>query len=219
MKADTEIYTTFEGDNTVLMQLVAKSRLADFKQEFHDIKFFGLVKYIANQAATSLTEMNPIVTRKTAESHLRDHDFQLAALSYREQHLLKRAAQRLKSRIEGGMNSFQAFNECQNHLIVLAHAYIERVILENFISVLEQITPEGLRDQMSKLASLYALNLINQQNGWYQENGYLEAGKSKAIRRQVTVLCEEIRIDCLDLVNAFGIPDHLMKAPMLDTLS
>ena len=216
LKADTEIFTTFEGDNTVLMQLVAKSRLADFKQEFHEIKFLGLVKYIAQQAATSLTEMNPIVTRKTAEGHLRDHDFQLAALSYREQHLLKRAAQRLKSRIDGGMNSFEAFNECQNHLIVLAHAYIERVILEHFIAVVEQTPQEGLKAKLSTLASLFALNTINQQNGWYQENGYLEASKSKAIRRQVTVLCKEVRADSLTLVNAFGIPDHLLKAPMLE---
>jgi len=215
LKADTEIYTTFEGDNTVLMQLVAKSRLADFKQEFHEIKFFGLVKYIAQQATTSLTEMNPIVTRKTAEAHLRDHDFQLAALSYREQHLLKRAAQRLKSRIESGMNSFQAFNECQNHLVTLAHAYIERVIFENFMTVLQQVQQEGLQAKLSKIASLYALNTINQQNGWYQENGYIEASKSKAIRRQVTMLSLEIREDSLDLVNAFGIPDHLMNAPML----
>jgi acyl-CoA oxidase len=28
LKNDTEIYTTFEGDNTVLMQLVAKNRLS-----------------------------------------------------------------------------------------------------------------------------------------------------------------------------------------------
>jgi acyl-CoA oxidase len=30
LKNDTEIYTTFEGDNTVLMQLVAKNRLSEF---------------------------------------------------------------------------------------------------------------------------------------------------------------------------------------------
>ncbi|MBT8189403.1 MAG: acyl-CoA dehydrogenase family protein, partial [Bacteroidia bacterium] len=36
LKADTDIFTTFEGDNTVLMQLVAKGVLTNFKQSFHD---------------------------------------------------------------------------------------------------------------------------------------------------------------------------------------
>ena len=33
LKADTDIYTTFEGDNTVLMQLVAKNLLSEFKDQ------------------------------------------------------------------------------------------------------------------------------------------------------------------------------------------
>ncbi|MFN9909041.1 MAG: acyl-CoA dehydrogenase family protein, partial [bacterium] len=37
LKNDTDIYTTFEGDNTVLLQLVAKSRLTEFKQEFSNM--------------------------------------------------------------------------------------------------------------------------------------------------------------------------------------
>ena len=35
LKADTEIFTTFEGDNTVLMQLVAKGVLSAFNENFH----------------------------------------------------------------------------------------------------------------------------------------------------------------------------------------
>ncbi|HMP28775.1 MAG TPA: acyl-CoA dehydrogenase family protein, partial [Saprospiraceae bacterium] len=36
LKADADIFTTFGGDNTVLMQLVAKGLLTEFKQSFHD---------------------------------------------------------------------------------------------------------------------------------------------------------------------------------------
>jgi acyl-CoA oxidase len=53
LKNDTEIFTTFEGDNTVLMQLVAKSRLTEFKQEFGNMNLFGMFNYVANQARTS----------------------------------------------------------------------------------------------------------------------------------------------------------------------
>jgi acyl-CoA oxidase len=214
LKADTDIFTTFEGDNTVLMQLVAKSRLVEFKQEFNDVKFLGLVKYIAKQAATSLAEMNPIITRKTAKEHLLDSEFHLAAFTYREQHLLTRAGQRLKYRIDAGMNSFQAFNECQNHLLQLAQAYIERVILEQFVVKVNIIENPQLKETLDRLRQLFAINLLYQHKGWYLENGYFEGVKSKAIRKQLTALCKEVRVDSYDLVNAFSIPDKLLAAPI-----
>ena len=31
LKADTDVFTTFEGDNTILLQLVAKNLLTDYK--------------------------------------------------------------------------------------------------------------------------------------------------------------------------------------------
>ena len=212
LKADTEIFTTFEGDNTVLMQLVAKSRLVGFNQEFNDMKFLGLIKYIAKQAATSITEMNPIITRKTVLDHITDNEFHLAAFTYREQHLLTRAGQRLKYRIDAGMNSFQAFNECQNHLVNLAHAYIERVILEQFIIKVNSIENPELKETLNRLCQLFALNLLHKYKGWYLENGYFEGVKSKAIRKQLTALCKEVRVDSLGLVNAFNIPDKLLAA-------
>jgi acyl-CoA oxidase len=41
LKNDTEIYTTFEGDNTVLMQLVAKNRLSEFRKAFGEMGSIG----------------------------------------------------------------------------------------------------------------------------------------------------------------------------------
>ncbi|MGI9544804.1 MAG: acyl-CoA dehydrogenase [Cyclobacteriaceae bacterium] len=214
LKADTEIFTTFEGDNTVLMQLVAKSRLADFKQEFHDIKFFGLVKYIAKQATTVVTEMNPIITRKTSEDHLLDREFQLNAFQYRERHLVTRAGQRLKHRIDQGMDSYQAFMECQNHLIALAFAYIDRVILESFIQAIGEVEDESIKNMLNQLCHLFALERMQEHAGWYLENGYFEGAKSKAIRKLVTKLCLEIRQEAVPLVQSFGIPDHCLAAPI-----
>ena len=34
LKADTDVFTTFEGDNTVLLQLVAKGLLTDYRESF-----------------------------------------------------------------------------------------------------------------------------------------------------------------------------------------
>ena len=47
LKADTDVFTTFEGDNTVLLQLVAKGLLTDYASEFEDLDQFGMVRYVA----------------------------------------------------------------------------------------------------------------------------------------------------------------------------
>lgn len=214
LKNDTEIYTTFEGDNTVLMQLVAKSRLTEFKQEFSNMDLFGIFNYVADQAKTSLTERNPLIIRNTDEEHLLDQGFHLNAFRYRERNILTSAAKRLKRHIDGGMDSFDAFNVCQNHLVEVSFAYIERIILEQFISRVEKEKDPGCQGILRKLCQLYALSQIENHKGWYLENGYMEGVKTKAVRKSLDQLCWEIRKDAVPLVDAFGIPESCLSAPI-----
>jgi acyl-CoA oxidase len=217
LKNDTEVYTTFEGDNTVLMQLVAKSRLTEFKQEFSNMDLFGVLNYLGNQAKTSITEMNPVVVRKTDEEHLLDNEFHLNAFRFRERAILTSAAKRLKRHIETGMDSFDAFNVVQHHLVEVGKAYVERIVLEKFQAKVESITDESSKSILAKLCQLFALHQIDLNKGWYLENGYLEGVKTKAIRKMVNQLCWDIRQDAVPLVDAFQIPDSLLAAPIAVT--
>jgi acyl-CoA oxidase len=214
LKNDTEIYTTFEGDNTVLMQLVAKSRLTEFKQEFGNMNLLGIVNYVASQAKTSLTEMNPVIVRNTDDDHLLDAEFHLNAFRYRERSILASAAKRLKRHLDEGMDSFDAFNVCQHHLVQTGHAYIERIILEQFQKQILSTSDEGCKRVLTKLCQLFALHQLDENKGWYLENGYMEGVKTKAIRKLVNQLCWEVRQDAVPLVNAFNIPDYLLSAPI-----
>lgn len=214
LKADTDVYTTFEGDNTVLMQLVAKSRLTEFKQEFQDINFFTIFKFISQQAKTKITELNPIIVRKTDEEHLRDPQFHLSAFRYRERDILTSAARRFKHRIDNGMDSYDAFNDCQYHFVQVAFAYIERVVLEQFVDAVENCEDETLKPVLKQLCDLFALWQIEKNKGWYLEQGYLEGVKTKAIRNQVNQLCADIRQNAIVLVDAFAIPDSCLAAPI-----
>jgi len=214
LKNDTDIFTTFEGDNTVLLQLVAKSRLSEFKQEFGNMNWFGMLNYVVDQAKTSLTEMNPIAVRNTDEDHLLDFEFHLSAFRYRERDILTSAARRLRKHISEGMDSFDAFNVVQHHLVEVGKAYIERIILQKFIEQVQATTDEGCKKVLTKLCQLFALHHIDEHKGWYLENGYMDGTKTKAIRRMVNHLCWEIRQDAVPLVDAFAIPDELLAAPI-----
>jgi acyl-CoA oxidase len=214
LKNDTDIYTTFEGDNTVLMQLVAKSRLTEFKQEFSNMTMFTLLNYVADQARTSITELNPIIVRNTDEEHLLDPEFHLNAFRYRERDILTSAARRLKRHIDSGMDSFDAFNVCQHHLVEVGFAYVDRIVLEEFQRIVKQTEDRGCRNALKKLCDLYALSSLEKHKAWYLEQGYMEGVKTKAIRKLVNQLCWEIRQDAIPLVNAFNIPDQLLGAPI-----
>jgi acyl-CoA oxidase len=214
LKNDTEIFTTFEGDNTVLMQLVAKSRLTEFRHEFGHMSLMGMLNYVAGQAKTSVAERNPIIVRSTDEKHLMDPEFHLNAFKYRERDILTSAAKRLKRHIDDGMDSFDAFNVSQHHLVQVAFAYVERIVLEQFLLAIEQVRDAGCKTVLQKLGALFALSQIEKNRGWYLEQGYLEGVKTKAIRKLVNQLCWEIRQDAVPLVDAFGIPDPLLGAPI-----
>jgi acyl-CoA oxidase len=210
LKNDTEIFTTFEGDNTVLLQLVAKSRLTEFKQEFSNMNVFGILNYVATQAKTSISEKNPFAVRNTDDEHLLDPEFHMHALSYRERTILTSAARRLKGHIDNGMDSFDAFNLCQPHLVEVGIAYVERIVLEQFTLQLKNVKDDGCRVVLTKLYDLFALSRIEKHKGWYLENGYMEGVKTKAIRKLVDALCEDIRMDAVPLVEAFDIPKQCL---------
>lgn len=218
LKNDTEIFTTFEGDNTVLMQLVAKSRLTEFRQEFGNMNVFGILNYVASVARTSIQEKNPFAVRNTEEDHLLDPEFQLNAFAYRERAILTSAARRLKSYIDDGMDSFDAFNNCQHHLIQVGFAYIERIILEQFIEQIGQTKEPNIKAILKKLCDLFALSQIEKNKGWYLENGYMEGVKTKAIRKLVDRLCAEIRQEAVPLVDAFKIPDSCLAPIVINDL-
>ncbi|CAN5747602.1 hypothetical protein BH23GEM10_BH23GEM10_08760 [soil metagenome] len=200
----------------MLYQLVAKGRLTEYRDQFGELKLWNVVRHIGARAATRMTELNPIIKRRTEPEHLLDPEFHHAALRYREERLLASLARRLKSRLDDGMDSFDALNECQDHAVALGRAFAERYILEQFHSAIEACPDERLAAALRPLAALYALDRLEARSGWLLEAGYIEPAKTRAIRNQVNELCAQIRPVARLLTDSFGIPDSLLAAPIAD---
>ncbi|MEL7161612.1 MAG: acyl-CoA dehydrogenase family protein, partial [Bacteroidota bacterium] len=130
LKADTDIFTTFEGDNTVLLQLVAKSLLSDFKKAFKEDGNFAVLKYMGRRMTTIVTEQNPIVFRQTDRAHLTSRNFYQSAFEFRSRRLTSTLAQRLQAYIKDGLSAYEAGLRCQTHMIAAAEAYVEALVLE-----------------------------------------------------------------------------------------
>lgn len=213
LKADVDVFATFEGANVVLLQLVAKGLLSRFREEMGGLDLRGIVRWVADRAGTRVTELNPVVVRRTDEEHLRDEAFHRAAFRYREERLLSSAARRLKGMLDSGVDSFEAMNRCQDHLVELAVAHVERVALERMLEAVARAPSPGTSETLRSLAQLHALERIETHRAWYLEAGYLEPAKSRAIRALVNTLCGEVREQAVFLVDGFGIPDDLLGAP------
>jgi acyl-CoA oxidase len=197
------------------MLQVAKGLLSDFRREFRDMNLLGMARFVVDEVATRLSELNPVITRKTDPEHLRSRDFQRFAFQYRADRMLLSAGQRLRRRIEDeGMDPFDAFTDVQDHLVQLAHAEAERVIYDRFVSAVDEIEDGSLQEPLSRLRQLFALYCIEQDLDWFLEAGVVEGSKSKAIRGEVNALCDEVRPQAEALVDAFSIPDACLAAPI-----
>jgi acyl-CoA oxidase len=215
LRADTDIYTTFEGDNTVLMQLVAKNLLSELKDKLKEMRPAQMAGYFIDQRLTALGKRNPGFTLNLTQSHLRDTDFQMVMHRFRESAALLSAAQefrRLTSKKR--LDPYTAFAQMQRELIDLAHAHIERVILERFARVIATVQAPPLKLVLKRACDLFALSQIEFNKGWYLEHGALSGLKSRAVSRQVDKLCLEIRQEAVQLVDSFGIPDSCLAAPI-----
>ncbi|MFZ4301865.1 acyl-CoA dehydrogenase family protein [Streptomyces cinereoruber] len=228
LKADSDVFTTFEGDNHVLLQLVAKGLLTDHASEFEDLDQLGMVRYVTGLAVETVMERTsahkllervrdllPGGDEWDREAGLLDPEYQLAMVRYREEHMLAGVARRLKHGIDRKQDPGAVFSQVQDHVIALAHAHVERLVLEAFVEKVRTLPEGGDRDALALLCDLFALSTVEADRAWFMEHGRLTVQRSKAITREVNDLCRKLRPLAADLVDAWGVPPELLRAPDL----
>ncbi len=214
LKNDTDIFTTFEGDNTVLLQLAAKGVLSNFKSELNAGGFLSVLKLLRTRMTDKLATINPTYSNKLDKAHLYNPKFHLHALDYRLRRLTDTAAMRIRGYIKKGMPSYQAFLKVQTHLLELGKAYSEALAMKWYYDFVATQEEGPYKDLMYQLGALHGLSIIRKDASWYLEQGYLSSTKSKAIRQRVERLSTELRPHINALVDGFGIPEHLVHAPI-----
>ena len=225
LKADTDVFTTFEGDNTILLQLVAKGLLTGFRDELGALGPFATAGFFAGQAIETAVERSAareIVQRLTddlvpgreSDQDLYDRDYHLDLFHWRKEHIVAGVARRLKRGIDAGRDVFEVFNDCQDHVAATARAHVHLEILESFAAAVVRTDEPGLAAVLGRLCDLYALAEIEADRAWFQEHGRISSTRAKLVTRAVNRLCAKVRRDAFDLVDAFGIPDALLDAPI-----
>ncbi|WP_448621635.1 acyl-CoA dehydrogenase family protein [Geodermatophilus sp. URMC 65] len=226
LKADTDVFTTFEGDNTVLLQLVAKGLLTGYRDAFGSLDGWGKVGFIADMVRETVLERTAArgliarlvdaVPGREDEVPLLDRGWQLKMLEDREKHLLESAIRRLRRGADTpGARPFDVFNDVQDHVLRTAQAHIDRIVLEAFVAGIERTTDVDARALLERVCDLYALTTIEADRAWFLEHGRLTPNRSKALTATVNALLKDLRPHMVTLVDAFAIPEDWKGAAIL----
>ncbi|MDH6238291.1 acyl-CoA dehydrogenase [Cryobacterium sp. CG_9.6] len=229
LRADLDVYATFEGDNNVLLQLVAKRLLTDFSHKFKKADAGALARYVVTQAAgraysgSGLRSLSQLMADRgsTARSvgALRDTDVQREMLTDRVETMIGDIAGTLRHATKLPKKEAAAlFNAHQNELIEAARAHGELLQWEAFTRALETTEDAGTKQVLTWLRDLFGLGLVEKNLAWYLIHGRLSAKRAQAVTAYIDRLIARIRPHAQDLVDAFGYtPDHL-RAPIASGL-
>jgi acyl-CoA oxidase len=224
LKADTDVFTTFEGDNHVLTQLVAKELLTAYADDVKSMSPAQWVRFAANFAGERVlkrtaaqTIMQTIVDSREdneEEGSLFNRGTQVKMFEDREEYMLASVARRLQGKSKE-MSPFDAFNAVQDHVLHAAKAHIDRIVLEAFVAGIDTCEDEQARVILGLVCDLYALSVIEDDKSWFIEHRFLSTERSKAVTRAINDRCRKLRPHAELLVEGFGIPEQLRYAEML----
>ena len=227
LKADTDVFTTFEGDNTVLLQLVAKGLLTGYRDAFGSLEGWGKVGFIADMVRETVLERTAaraliarLVDAVGRDDEAPDARPRLAAEDDgvpREARARGRdpaAAQELDDRGHGAVRHVQRRPGPRAEDGADAH---------------RPRRPGGVRGRrrprpsdadakalLDKVCDLYALSTIEADKAWFLEHGRLTASRAKLLTSTVNQLLKELRPHIITLVDAFAIPADWKAAKILE---
>jgi acyl-CoA oxidase len=227
LRSDIDIFATFEGDNTVLMQLVARGLLTGYRETWTGLDRRETVTKTADMVARMVLErtggrgaVDSLVARArrvSNEASVLDRGWQVLMFDERERHVLESLARRCQQAMRLPKGSrFGAINDLQDHLLTLARVHTDRLILGSFVAGIEACEDEAAKRMLNKLCDLYVIDNLEADRAWFTDHNFMTQARSKSLTKTLNHLCAELRPDALALVEGLGIPAEWLGSTMLD---
>lgn len=180
---------TAEGDNSVLMQKVAKELLAGL-----EAGKVTLPKGKALSANSDITDPNVLAELIRAWSFKTASD--LASAVAKKVGKAKRPL-------------FDVWMHDESEAIQrLSRAYGERLCMD---ALVKQLSADPI---MSRIATVHGLAVVERELGWMVSNGLVPASVGAQVEDKLSEAIKVLAPDAIPLVDAFGIPEDLLFAPI-----
>lgn len=223
LRADLDVYVTFEGDNTVLLQLVGKRLLTDFRKRApRDAA--STAKFVATQVGVKLADASGIrrLGQTVADrgslaasvTDLHDPATQRALLAGRVDTMVTEIGLRLNTAGKDRARQAVLLNRSQHELIEAARAHAELMQWDAFTEALDAV-PEGDTCRVLVwLRDLFALGLLEQHLDWHLVHGRLSAQRARAVSASIDRLVARLRPVVPQLLETFGYEPGHVRAPI-----
>lgn len=213
--ADFGVAITGGGDNVVLLQQTARYMMTAIKWASEEQELMESLSYLSDYA--KFLDNNAAVPAKTTlqdPRNLLNFEFVIVTLTWA---CVKKAIE-LSTIIarESKANADEAWNVNQTELVRLADVHSWRyclIMCERSIERQRASKPEVYRMQ-EKMAQLMGTFVLKRHMDLMLEEGYFEGQHSKMVRDLFLQQCKDLRPDAVPLVDAWIIPDYILKAPI-----
>lgn len=223
LRADLDVYVTFEGDNTVLLQLVGKRLLTDFRKRApRDAA--STAKFVAAQVGVKLADASGIrrLGQTVADrgslaasvTDLHDPATQRALLAGRVDTMVTEIGLRLNTAGKDRARQAVLLNRSQHELIEAARAHAELMQWDAFTEALDAVPEGDTRRVLVWLRDLFALGLLEQHLDWHLVHGRLSAQRARAVSASIDRLVARLRPVVPQLLETFGYEPGHVRAPI-----
>ena len=226
LKADSDVFTTFEGDNVVMMQLAGKELMTGFAKELGGLNPMEMVRFgldsfgnlLRRRTAADALIQNLVDTfSDSEETSLFDPAYQINLLSEREDRLMRSLARRLRPARKMDVDeAAKVVDGAQDHLLAVGWAHVDRIIFEAFVEAESKLDSEDAQRVLEQVRLVYFLSCIVDNASWYLEQNLLTGTRTKAARAALNDLVDSLGPWSQTLVDAFGIPDHITDLKLME---
>ena len=163
-------------------------------------------------AKERLVMFKPSKLEKPASTDLLDTGYIEFLFKKREQMLFMELGGKMMKAGKKGMFETWMYNE-SDLIQAAAHSYGDRLISETFHSTIAN-AEASLQPVLTKLFQLYQLSNVEKNLGWYLTTKTLTLEQGQQVTPLCAQLCRELAPHSLPLVEAFGITDTMLSAPI-----
>jgi len=178
---------TAEGDNSVLMQKVAKEHLPVMMKN---------PPKISEPASTSLTDPSYL-------HHL---------LAKREVTLFTSLGKKMAAAGKAGTYSTWMFEE-SDLIQHAAKSFGDRLVADRFLVKVDE-ADQDMKPILTLIYTLYLTTIVEKNLGWLLISGLLKPGDVDAVKASGADLCAELGPQALAVCESFGITDTMLSAPI-----
>lgn len=210
LREDTDINSTWEGDNNVLLQQTSKFLMDSLRNLKEGNKLpFPSLQFLQEELA-------PFEVAQDGQSAFAKSQYNLLkAFEVRANFLIHQSFEYLSRNMMSQDDAWQAWNS--SHVFYLREAsiaYGELFIVDEYQRCVENIKDEKTKEVLRKLFELHAYNKLEQRATVFLEINYFNREDIIFVRERVKELCKEIKDEAIGLIDAVAVPDAILNSPI-----